>query len=123
MSTFKGQDLFGSGPHRFATGPHAVSVVPNVLIGGPPPGSTPQGVRELDIVVSGRLVAPSEAALRVLRQTIADLIADPPITGELVDAHGHAWADMSLIEYREAEQTDRGRVRSIAYSAIFRRFV
>ena len=122
MSLFRKKDLFGSGPHRIAVGVQGNSVVPNVLIGGPPPGSTPQGVRELDVIVRGRLVATSESALRNLREAITDLIDQPPITGELIDTVVRAWPDMSLISYTEDDRVDRGRVWSLAYTVVFRRF-
>lgn len=123
MSTYKFQDIFGSGPHRFAIGVQGQSIVPNVLIGGSPPGSTPQGLRELDITVTGRLVAPTEADLWTLRDDITDLLVDPPTVSELTDNHGHTWTDMSFIKFEENDRTDRGRVVSLGYTAVFRRFV
>ena len=123
MSSFKSHDLFGSGPHRFSIGPQGESIVPNVFIGGTPPGSTPQGLRELDITVKGRLVASSESGLWDLRDAIAGFLEDPPDTADLVDNHGHTWNDMSFITFREGDRTDHGRVVSLAYTAVFRRFV
>lgn len=123
MSSYKERNLFGSGPHQFILGAHANSVVPNVFIGRPPPGSTPQGIRELDITVRGRLVASSESALDALRFAITELITQPPLVSELVDEHGRTWPDMSLIEYRELGPTDRARTRSVSYQMVFRRFI
>ncbi len=122
MSTFKGIDLFGSGPHRFRQGVQGEDVVPNYILGISVSGSTPVGTLELDVVVAGRLVAASEAALWALRDAWTAQLAHPPVPGALIDSHGHEWEDMSLIAYEEAPPTDRGRARSIAYQATFRRF-
>ncbi len=52
---------------------------------------------------------------------VAAQLAHPPTMATLVDHHGHSWADMSFIEFAEEPRTDRGRVRSVAYRAVFRR--
>lgn len=122
MSTFKDLDLFGSGPHRFRQGVQGEDVVANYILGIPGSGSTPVGTLELDVVVSGRLVADDEAGLWALRDGITAELAHPPVAGALVDSHGRAWASMSLIAYTEGPVTDRGRTCSIAYTATFRRF-
>ncbi len=123
-STFNGLGLFNSGPHRFAPLAQGESVVPNYVLGsGPPNGSTPQGPVELDVVVTGRLVAGSESALWARRDAITAQLQHPPVTGSLVDHHGRNWAGMSFIGFEEAPRTDRGRVASLAYKAVFRRFI
>lgn len=121
-STFNSIGLFNSGPHRFAIGPQGESMVQNYIIGASPShGSTPQGALELDIVVTGRLVATSESALWTIRNAIAAQLTHPPVTATLTDHHGHSWNDMSFIEFKEDDRTDRGRARSVAYRAVFRR--
>lgn len=121
-STFNGQGIFNSGPHRFAIGALGESMVNNYLIGASPShGTTAQGEKELDIVVTGRLLASSESALWTLRNAVAAQLTHPPTMATLVDHHGHSWADMSFIEFAEEPRTDRGRVRSVAYRAVFRR--
>jgi hypothetical protein len=124
MSSFQGANLFGSGPHRFALGVQGQSVVANYVIGATPPnGSTAQGLRELDITVRGRLVSSSESGLWTLRDAVVAKLTDPVQTGTLVDQHGRSWTGMSFIEYKEGDRVDRGRVRSVEYTAVFRKFL
>jgi hypothetical protein len=120
-SSFAGQDLFGSGPHRFGVGVQGELTVPSVAAGTLDSASQLAGAIELDVVVTGRLVAADEAGLWALRDAITDLLADPPTAGELIDHHGRTWAGMSFIDVRWADRTDRGRVVSIGYRALFRK--
>lgn len=123
MSSFEGLDLFGSGPARFRAMAQGSVVVANYVIGATPPnGSTAQGPIELDVVVTGRLVATTEAGLWSLRDAITAQLADPPTNGSLFDDYGHKWEDVALIRYTEGGRTDRGRVKSMAYEAVFRKF-
>jgi len=124
MSNFEGLDLFGSGPARFRVMAQGSVVVANYVIGATPPnGSTAHGPIELDVVVRGRLVATTESGLWALREAITAQLTDPPTNGSLFDDHGHKWEDMSFIRYTEGDRTDRGRVKSMAYEAVFRKFV
>lgn len=121
-STFNGQGIFNSGPHRFSTAAQGESMVSNFVIGAAPPyGTTAQGPRELDVIVAGRLVASSESALSTLRSAVTAQLTHPPTTASLVDHFGHAWTGLSFIEYKEDDRTDRGRVTSVAYRAVFRK--
>ena len=122
-STFDGLGLFNPGPHRFAQLGQGESLVANFVLGsGPPNGSTPRGLKELDVVVSGRVVAGSEGALWGQRDAIVAQLQHPPVTGVLVDHHGRTWAGMSFVGFEEGAQTDRGRTVSLSYRAVFRRF-
>ena len=121
-SSYKGKDLFGSGPHRFAVGTLGQVTVGDLSLGGFSTDSFAVGLRELEVVVVGRLVAASEAALWTLRDAMVAELVDPPSAGTLVDAHGRTWSDMSFITYDEGDRTDRGRVWSMAYRGVFRRF-
>lgn len=120
-SSFKSLALF-AGPHRFAIGRQGQLVVSELVLGGFGPATYPLGLVELEVVVTGRLVAASEAALWALRDAMAAELIDPPTPGTLVDSHGRTWSDMSFHSYAEGDRTDRGRERSIAYEARFRRF-
>lgn len=123
-SSFKGIDLFGSGPHRFAVRERSLYVVPLRAFGDPSvPGSAPFGDIELEVIVRGRLTAADDAALWVLRDAIAAQATYPATPGTLVDHHGRSWTGMTLVSYVEDDRTDRGRVVSIGYEARFRRFV
>jgi hypothetical protein len=121
-SSFKGQNIFGSGPHRFAQGRQGSFILVDAQIASPGPNSYPSGVQELDVIVTGRLVATSETALWALRDAVTDMLISPPTAGTLIDGAGRSWEDMSFIRFEEGETTDRGRAWSIAYTATFRRF-
>lgn len=121
-SSFKGNDLFGGGPHRFTPGVQGQRVVPDYVLGLGGAGSTPQGLVELDVIVKGTLVAASESALWALRDAVVAQLLDPPDPGLLIDTHGREWTGMSFITFTEGGRVDRGRVWSLAYTAVFRRF-
>lgn len=120
-STFKSLALF-AGPHRFCVARQGHLVLSDFALGGFGPNSYPLGLVELEVVVRGRLVASSEAALWALRDAMVAQLLDPPTPGELIDQHGRTWSGMSFHSYEEGDRTDRGRVRSISYEARFRRF-
>jgi hypothetical protein len=121
MSTFKSLTLF-PGPHRFALAKQGEAVIPNFQLHSGNSGSTATGPLELDVIVTGRLIAASESDLWALRDAITAQLTDPPIPGTLIDNHGREWDDMSFISYEEADRTDRGRTISIQYTATFRHF-
>lgn len=122
MSSFKSLDLFGSGPHRFRTGPRGQLVTQDFFVGGSGGGSTAQGLIDYDVIVTGRLVATSESALWTLRDAIVAQLEASPTPGTLADSQGRSWTGISFVGYTEADRTDRGRVRSIAYTALFKKF-
>ncbi len=123
-SSFKGLDLFGSGPHRFHMAKQGLYIVALRAFADPSiPGSAAFGDVELEVIVRGRLVAATESALWTLRDAITAQATFSPIAGTLIDAHGRTWNDMTLWCYEEEDRTDRGREISIAYEARFRRFV
>lgn len=121
MSSFKSLNLFGSGPHRFRTGPRGQLVTQDFFVGGSGGGSTAQGLIDHDVIVAGRLVATSESGLWTLRDAILAQLEATPTPGTLVDGHGRSWTGMSFVGYTEADRTDRGRVTSIAYTALFKK--
>lgn len=120
-SSFKGHDLFGSGPHRFAQRRQGQVMLSWIQLGSTQPGTVPIGLTELDVVVTGRLVAATESALWVLRDAIVAEFEESPKPGTLIDLHARPWGDMTFIDYVEADRTDRGRVWSLGYTATFRR--
>jgi len=121
-SSFKGIDLFGSGPHRFSIGKRGELVVSHFALGVFDGGSAPLGLLELDVIVRGRLVAASESALWTRRDAVTAELIHPPTAGTLIDLHGRTWTGMSFISYQEADRVDRGRAWSVAYTAVFRKF-
>ena len=121
-SQYTALPLFTSGPHRFAERRQGQVALPGPAQDPPTPGSTPLGLGELDVVVTGRLIAADDEALWLLRDAITALITDPPTPATLEDHQGRQWDDMSFLSFTPADRTDRGRVASLAYTAIFRRF-
>lgn len=125
VSSFRGLDLFGSGPHRFVVPERGLVVIPLWVIGqvgyDDATGSVVLGQRELIVRVEGRLVSANEAGLWALRQAVAGEADTPQTKGALVDNDGRSWADMTLVSYEEAGPRDRGRVWSLGYTATFRR--
>ena len=119
-SSFKGKNLFGSGPHRFSQGRQGQVMLSWISLGTIQPGTVAIGLTELDVTVRGRLVAASESALWTLRDAVAAELEEVPTTGTLVDLHGRSWTGMTFIDFREGDRTDRGRVWSMAYEAVFR---
>ncbi|MBI1190679.1 MAG: hypothetical protein GC200_08390 [Tepidisphaera sp.] len=118
-SSFKGLDLFGSGPHRFSVGPRGQLITANFFNGGGDAGSTLQGLIAWQVVVKGRLVAASEAALNALREAVLAQLEATPTPGDLVDTHGRTWSGMSFVTFQEGDRVDRGRVWSVSYTATF----
>jgi hypothetical protein len=121
VSSYKSLNLFGSGPHRFGFGRQGHLVTLDFFNGFGGGGSTAQGPIDLEIVVSGRLVAVSEGGLWNLRDAIRGQINEPPVPGTLVDSAGRSWLEMTLVRYEEGVRRDRGRVYSMRYTAVFKR--
>lgn len=123
-SSYRSVDLFGSGPHRFAMGRRGVeTTIRSRVTGNPAHGGTlPIGDREVEVVVTGRLVSSSEAGLWTLRQAIVSASAFASGGGTLVDLAGRSFPNMWMVEYVEADRVDRGRGFSVSYTARFRDF-
>lgn len=120
-SSIGGQVLFNSGPHRFTVGRMGR------LTRGPfstpldDPFTTDEGVRELLIIQSGRLVAASESLLWSQVDAIKAQ-AELPRNGALVDNSGRSWANMTLVRFEPDDRVDRGREFSLGYTALYLRF-
>jgi hypothetical protein len=118
-SSFKGLDLFGSGPHRFNVRRQGQALSSELFLSTPQPGTRYHGLLELDIIISGRLVAAAESALDTLKSAITAQLLDPPAPGTLIDHHERSYTDMSFVRFTPADRIDRGRVISLAYRARF----
>ncbi len=118
-STFKGLDLFGSGPHRFRMLRRGQLVVSEFALGMLSPGSLYLGLVEEMVEIRGRLAASSESALWTLRDAVLAQVLHPPSPGTLVDHSGRSYADMSFVRFEHGDRTDRGRAVSIEYTALF----
>ena len=121
---FDGVDLFGPGPHRYAILPRGIESQPRWRITGNSThsGTLPIGQLELEVVVTGRLVAASESALWSLREAVAGAARFVDGASTLVDDRGRSFPSMWFISYAEADRVDVGRVWSIGYTASFRDF-
>lgn len=125
MSSFRGNDIFGSGPHRVTAPARELLVIPRWVQFQQPfddgTGSEVIGAKEPIMTVSGRLVGVDEASLWVRREAVASEAELPQVQGDLVDNDGRVWSGMTLISYEELGPVDRGRVWSVRYRATFRR--
>lgn len=122
MSSFNGDDLFGSGPHRFAVGREGRRVVPFAAISDPSaPGSFTAGDLELRVTVTGRLTADTEPDLWTLRDDITARAASTTDAATLIDDHGREWTGVKMLTFTPGQTTDRGRAFSLAYTAEFGR--
>ncbi len=120
-SSFNGDDLFGSGPHRFRVGRQGYLVLPDDSASVPTTRNVVYGIFELQVFVVGRLVAASESGLWTLRDAVQASL-DAFLIGDLVDLHGRTWAEMVFTRVEWGEQVDRGRTVSVPYEARFHRF-
>lgn len=120
MTTFRSEDLFGSGPHRVTMGPRSLSLVPNFQLGEPGAGTTFVGVLEWEVVVEGCLIATTRASLWALRDAFAERISDEPAVGSLVLSDGREFSNMTMASYAETGAVVAGRVWSVGYKAVFR---
>lgn len=121
MSSYRSQNLFGSGPHRFSLARQGELTVPAYVLNGSGSGSLLMGGIELDVVITGRLTASSQSALWSLRDAITAMFTQPPTPGTLIDQYGRTWTNMTFITFQELDRTDRGRTVSLGYKAVFRR--
>ena len=123
LSVFGDNDLFGSGPHRFVLGTVGSDTVPaSVALNDPlASGTIVRGGREREVLVRGRLVASSDAALNGLQQQILGEAAHPAPARKLRDDHDRSWPEMTLVRVDWGARRDRGRMVSIAYEAGFGR--
>ncbi len=121
-SSFASLPLFNSGPHRFQEDARGYLALPNGIVLGAPgiPGTAVTGRLERTVIVSGRLIASSEAGLWTLRDAITAVFSPAPGTpGLLIDHAGRQWTDMTFVQFDPADRVDRGRVWSLRYIAKF----
>lgn len=117
MSTFAGLGLFNSGPHRFALKTLGALWVPPLALDPLQSRVEVFAVNlELQIKQTGRLVALTEADLWSQVEAIRARV-NARTLGTLVDNTGQTWTGMTLLTFRPAEEVDRGRLFSLAYTA------
>lgn len=116
MSSFRGEDLFSSGPHHFivrrvGTFVRAGFVFPN-------DSSVPvaYGKAAIEIEQVGRLVAGTSAALWALFDAIR-LHAESGVSGALVTETSKTFEGVALYEFSMTGPIERGRDWSMPYIA------
>ena len=120
-SSWKGVDLFGSGPQRFGMNRRGFLLAPDFSSQVPTPVFFEYGAYEWKILITGRLVAASDTALWTIRDAIQASL-DAKGLGTLVDLHGRSWIEMFFSRLTYGEETDRGRDVTISYLAEFHKF-
>jgi hypothetical protein len=119
-SRFKGDDLFGNGPHVFVVRREGRRVIPLSALSDPSvEGSSEFGDYELRVEVRGRLVSGTESGLWSQRDDIVSEGASGNSAGTLEDHHGHDYEDVSLFWFEPTGPIERGRVYSLPYVALF----
>lgn len=118
MSSFAGQTLFNSGPHRFITRPVGMLFVPPLTFDPIQTTTDVITALELTILQTGRLIGASESDLWAQVSAIKSA-AEAQLTGTLTDNNGVTWPDMTLLRFAPADRVDRGRVVSLAYEATY----
>ena len=122
--TYDGDALSSSGPARWAIRPRGIDSQPTWRTprNSTHSGTLPSRQLELELVVTGRLVAATEAALWTLREAVADAAVFANGAATLVDDRGRSFPDMWFIEYAEGDRVEKGRVWSVGYTASFRNY-
>lgn len=120
-STFSGQSLFNSGPHRFDVGSAGRYLTAPLRGSNAFTYTRDDAKRELEIVQSGRLVATSESALWSLYDAVR-AHAEAPTKATLVDHSGRSWTNMTMVSFDLLGPVDRGRVYSVSYRVRYLRF-
>lgn len=121
-STYGGEGIFNSGPHRFSEETVGEYVLINRAVDPLLAGSTPIGALEQRVTVRGRLVADDEAGLWALRAAVGVKLVGPPSKATLVDHGGKTYEEMSFTEFEVDNTVDKGRKVSVGYVARFIRF-
>lgn len=104
MSSYRGKDLFGSGPHRFTIGGIAARTAVHTMPGVDGVRRTPGGRSPRSIEQRGTLIADDLASLDALRAAIeAELNGR---TGELIDEFNRSHADVVMLTF-ESKQVRR----------------
>ena len=119
--TFRGKNLFASGPHRvqYPERGQLLQLGSRILGFNELDGRVAIGNVEIELLVTGRLTAATEPALWTLRDAIiaeSDFDLSP---ADLVDAGGRTWTDQRLVRYIEDGPAAQGRVWSVGYQAQF----
>lgn len=97
MSLFDGQDLFGSGPHRFQIGGLSLRHVLQEVPGGQGVQLSGLGRHGRSILQSGHLVADDSKRMCELTAAIESKLDG--LAHELVDDQGRSWPNTVMIRF------------------------
>lgn len=120
MATFRGLDLFSSGPHRVRINLAGRLYLPPLVGINTSSSTLDVTTAELQIEQSGRLAAPDEATLWQRVQAIVDT-AEGVQPGTLLLDSGQQWTNLRMLRFGTPDPPDRGREFSIAYTIEYRR--
>lgn len=98
MSSYAGEDLFGSGPHRFHVGGLELRHVLHETPGGRGVGLSSQGLQGRAVGQSGELVADDPGQMQQLINAIEAKVDGRGHT--LVDEHGRSWGGVVMVKFR-----------------------
>lgn len=120
MSSYKGNNLFASGPHRFEIGGVAQRTVERALPGADGVRLSAMGRTGRSITQMGTLIADDIAGLDALTAAIESSLDGE--SGELIDDLSRRWTDVVMLAF-EPEHTRRIGVRlavdyTIRYSQV-----
>jgi len=107
MSSYAGDDLFGSGPHQFLFGPWARSTLRRGFAGLDGELVLDLGRRSRQISQTGRLQADSIESLHALIDAID--AHDDGSANVLIDNHGRSHAGVILERFETTSPLQRGR--------------
>lgn len=118
MSSYAGQDLFGSGPHAFRFGPWQRSVQRRGFAGVSGELVLDLGVRSRQIFQTGRLEADSAGGLNSLLEVIN--AQGNGAEHALVDNHGQSHPHVILERFETTSPLRRGRRFHCDYKVDYR---
>lgn len=120
-SSYKNDDIFGSGPHQFNVGRRGRRIVPLSAIANDASvaGAEQFGEFELRVEVRGRLVATTESNLRNQIDDILAYTDSGETSGTLRDGNGAEWDGVKLLNLELFGAIERGRAFSVSYTAEF----
>jgi hypothetical protein len=113
MSSYDGEDLFSSGPHRFAPSGTTMRVLEAPAPGVDGARLTVMGKAATRLRQTGRLVAADSAEVLALRDAIRGKCDGR--AADLVDAQGCTHVNLVIERFDVASEIDLGRVASLTY--------
>ena len=113
MSSFDGQDLFSSGPHRFEVGGLTLRHAEQAAPGGDGAAVVGQGRSARTIVQHGELLADSAAFLRELTALIEAKLDG--LEHELIDDAGRLWSNVVMVKFEPEVMKRIGTRLGVSY--------